>query len=167
VTSIETYKKTVEQAAKLVDEYRPDYYVIMKKKKDKKGKKKVTVKTDKVTQEEDFDTSDSDDEHIDVNVVFLTFGKVKTSKDKFRVELSNGTYYLTFAGYVKKATNKNVVYDNRKYANNNQDFSYRVKLFDQVDKKGGKKIIKGNKIHKFKVDKKKGTKVIIKVIEEE
>jgi len=118
VTSIETYKKSVEQASKLVDEYRPDYYVIMKK-KDKKGKKKVTVKADKVTQEEDFDTSDSDEDHYDVNCVFLTFGKVKTSKDKFRVELVNGVYYLTFAGYVKKATNKNVVYDNRKYANNN------------------------------------------------
>jgi hypothetical protein len=36
------------------------------KKKDKKGKKKVTVKADKVTQEEDFDTSDSDEEHFDV-----------------------------------------------------------------------------------------------------
>ena len=116
-------------------------------------------------QEEDFDTSDSDDDHYDVKCVFLTFGKVKTSKDKFRVELTNGAYYLTFAGYVKKATNKNVVLDNRKYATNNQEFSYRVKLFDQKDKKSSR-VIKGTKIHKFKVDKKKGTKVYLKVRDE-
>jgi len=102
-------------AAKLVDEYRPDYYV--KIKKDKKDKKKGKGKKDE--GKEDSDTSSSDDDDYVVKVVFITFGKVKTEKKNFKIDLTNGTYYLTFAGYVKKAENKNVIYDNRMYATSN------------------------------------------------
>lgn len=102
-------------AAKLVDEYRPDYYV--KVKKEKKEKKKGKGKKDEGN--EDSDTSDSEDDHSEVKVVFITFGKVKTEKKNFKIDLTNGTYYLTFAGYVKKADTKDVLFDNRKYASSN------------------------------------------------
>ena len=98
-----------------MDEYRPDYYV--KIKKDKKDKKKGKGKKDE--GKEDSDTSSSDDDDYVVKVVFITFGKVKTEKKNFKIDLTNGTYYLTFAGYVKKAENKNVIYDNRMYATSN------------------------------------------------
>ena len=98
-------------AAKLVDEYRPDYYVQVKK--EKKEKKNGKGKKD----EGNDSSTDEDDE--EVKVVFITFGKVKTEKKNFKIDLTNGTYYLTFAGYVKKADTKDVLFDNRKYASSN------------------------------------------------
>ena len=100
-------------AAKLVDEYRPDYYVKIKGKKDKK---KAKGKKDEGNEEDDSSTDEDDEE---VKVVFITFGKVKTEKKNFKIDLTNGTYYLTFAGYVKKADTKDVLFDNRKYASSN------------------------------------------------
>ena len=100
-------------AAKLVDEYRPDYYVKIKGKKDKK---KAKGKKDEGNEEDDSSTDEDDEE---VKVVFITFGKVKTEKKNFKIDLTNGIYYLTFAGYVKKAESKDVLYDNRKYATSN------------------------------------------------
>jgi hypothetical protein len=67
----------VAVAAKLVDEYRPDYYV---KIKGKKEKKKGKGKKDEGNEEDDSSTDEDDEE---VKVVFITFGKVKTEKKNF------------------------------------------------------------------------------------
>lgn len=89
-------------------------------------------------EEEDADddesASESDDEHFNVIVNFLTKDKIKSSKKKIKIELVNGIYYLTFNGYIKKAEkDKNIILDTRKNAEKNFNFSYKVKLFDEID----------------------------------
>lgn len=100
---------------------------------------------------------------------FLTKDKIKTSKKKLKIELENGAYYLTFKGLIKKAEkDKNILMDSRKNANANCNFSYKVKLFDEIDRTANEKLsIRGNKVHKLKLSKKKGTKIIIKVKRED
>jgi len=98
-------------------------------------------------------------------VKFLTKDKIKTSKKKILIELQNGVFYLTFKGFIKKAEkDKNIVMDSRKNATANVNFSYRVKICDEIDRTANEKLsIKGNKVHKLKISKKKGTKMILKV----
>jgi hypothetical protein len=98
-------------------------------------------------------------------VNFLTKDKIKTSKKKIKIEVEHGTYYLTYNGYIKKADkDKNIIHDTRKNASKNFNFSYRVRLFDEVDKNTGERLtVKGLKIHKLKVSKKKGTAITLKV----
>jgi hypothetical protein len=64
-------------------------------------------------------------------VNFLTKDKIKTSKKKIKIEIENGTYYLEYNGYIKKADkDKNIIHDTRKNSSKNFNFSYRVRLFD-------------------------------------
>lgn len=58
--------------------------------------------------------------------------------------------------------------DSRKNATANCNFSYKVKLFDEIDRTANEKLtIRGNKVHKLKLSKKKGTKIVIKVKRED
>jgi cytidylate kinase len=54
--------------------------------------------------------------------------------------------------------------DSRKNATSNVKFNYRVKLFDEIDRTANEKLmVKGNKVHKMKISKKKGTKFMLKI----
>ena len=86
-------------------------------------------------------------------VKFLTKGRIKTGKNKFKIELEKGAFFITYTGSIKKAErNKNIWTDSRKNASTNFNFSYRVKLFEELDRTTNERIsIKGNKIHKLEV----------------
>ena len=104
-----------------------------------------------MSDDEDDEKSESDDEHFNVVVKFLTKGKIKTGHKKFKIDLEKGIFYITFKGTLKKIEKgKNILTDSRKNANANFNFSYKVKLFDEIDRTTNEKLsIKGNKIHKF------------------
>jgi len=95
----------------------------------------------------------------------LTKGNIKTGKNKIKIELVNGTYYLTYNGYIKKAEkNINIMTDSRKNSNKNYNFSYKVKLFDEIDQTTLERLtIKGMEVHRMKFSKKKGTTFYLKV----
>ena len=99
----------------------------------------------------------------------LTKDKIITGKKKLKIELENGTFYLTFKGLLKKVEkDKTIILDTRKNASDKFNFSYKVKLFDEIDRKANEKLsIKGLKVHKMKVNKKKGTKIYLKVKRED
>ena len=116
--------------------------------------------------DDDESASESDEEHYNIIVTFLTKDKIKTSKKKIKIELFNGVYYLTYNGYIKKAEkDKNILLDTRKNAEKNYNFSYKVKLFDEIDSVANERMsIKNNKVHKLKIKKKKGTIITLKVM---
>jgi len=50
-------------------------------------------------------------------VKFLTKDKIKTGKKKLKIEIENGTFYLTFKGSIKKVEkDKSIILDTRKNA---------------------------------------------------
>ena len=97
--------------------------------------------------------SESDDEHYNMILHVLTQGEIKTSKNKIKIELVNGTYYLTYGGYIKKAEkNSNIMTDSRKNRDKNYNFNYKMKLFDEIDQTTLERLtIKGMKVHRMKI----------------
>ena len=64
----------------------------------------------------------------------LTKCKIKSSKKKIKINVENGVYYLTYNGYLKKIKkDENILFDSRKSVKSNFNFSYKIKLFDEID----------------------------------
>ena len=97
--------------------------------------------------------SESDDEHYNMMVHVLTKGEIKASKKKIKIEIVNGTYYLIYGGYIRKVEkDHNIMTDSRKNRDKNYNFSYKMKLFDEIDQTTLESLaIKGMKVHRMKI----------------
>ena len=112
--------------------------------------------------EEEESASESDDDYHTIIVKFQTKNQIKSSKKKINIELENGTYYLTYNGYIQKTKkDDNILIDCRKNALKNFNFSYRVKLFPEFFD-NSKWTVKNNRAHKW-VGATSGSKIFLKI----
>ena len=109
---------------------------MVKKCKGSYEKEKKSLVEIAIDNDPDYDqsASESDEDHYTIQVTIQTKGKIHSRKKNVIISLENGTYYLTNTGYYKKiAKNSNILFDSRKSVKSNYNFTYKIKLFDEID----------------------------------
>ena len=131
----EQIKQLEENTLGEENDFKPQYHVVKKCKGSYEKEKKSLVDI-AIDNDPDYDqsASESDEDHYTLQVTIQTKGKIHSRKKNVIISLENGTYYLTNTGYFKKiAKNSNILFDSRKSVKSNYNFTYKIKLFDEID----------------------------------